>query len=188
MRKIKTFITIFLALCLMLSLASCAKRDPNVPDGFSLLENEGAEYRLVYPSEWVVERNDAGGMSVYVSETDFSNVSVTAFTPERESGAFASLQEYIENYYFAMFRENFSSLAVKENQDGTIKITPIKVAESEGAVVEYSAVFSGEDYSFKTCIVPFDGYLYHITYTAKTDAFDSHLAAVDTMIEHFQFK
>ena len=80
MNKFKRILCLVLVLFTLASLCACTQPDPDVPQGFLLAENEGADYFFYYPESWLLDRCDAGMTSAYVSEVDFSNVSVTAFT------------------------------------------------------------------------------------------------------------
>lgn len=174
-----------LALLMLFSFVSCAQADPNVPQGFQLAENEGADYYFYYPNSWLLDRCDAGMTSAYVSETDFSNVSVTAFTASLE---YPTLPEYAEGYYLAQFRDNFQNLEVERNQDNSLKRSVLKIDGCDAISFRYSARFAGEDYSFCTWLVSCNGYIYTILYTAKADAFDRNFAEAEKIAQSISFK
>lgn len=182
----KKIISLILAsISILICFSSCTKRENNVPDGFAPAENDGTDYFFVYPAEWTLERNDAGMTSVYVSEVDFSNVSVTVFTWNNE---YQSLSQYVEKYYFKQFKDNFSNLEYPENEDGTPRLKNAKIDSRDAVIFEYSAMFGEEKYMFKTCIISENGYIYTLTYTAKEDKYESHIEAVDMIFDNFQFK
>jgi len=185
MKKIGRILSLVLACLMLVSLSACAERDPNVPEGFLLAENEGADYYFYYPQTWVLDRCDAGMTSAYVSETDFSNVSVTAFTASMQ---YPSLLDYAENYYFTQFRDNFNNLTVDRNQDGSLKKSVLKIDECDAIAVNYRAAFYGEEYSFRVWMISYNGYIYTVLYTAKTPLFETNLEMAEAVATNLQFK
>lgn len=178
-----------IGICLMVlfvlfSGVSCAKKDESVPEGYLLAENPGADYTFFYPETWTLDRADAGMTSVYYSDTDFSNVTLTAFTA---SMPYSSIASYIEEYYFTKFEDNFNNLSLSYNQDGSLKLKGVKVDGLDGVSVDYKAAFSGEEYAFRSVFVYYDGVYYTLTYTAKSDLFESHLADVDGIVNNLRF-
>lgn len=182
--KIRVF-SLVLALAMLLSLASCAKRDPNIPEGFLLAENEGADYYFYYPETWLLDRADAGMTSAYVSEVDFSNVSVTAMTASEE---YQGLPEYAEEYYLKQFTDNFQNLEVERNQDGTLKRSVLKIDDCDAIAFGYSAVFGGENYRFRSWLISYNGYIYTVLYTAKAEQYDANFDLAEKIATSIQFK
>ena len=179
---------LLLALLTVLSASACGKKSKNgveIPTGFALAENENTDYYFFYPENWVLDRNDAGMTSCYVSEADFSNISVTAFTASAE---YPTLQDYAENYYFKQFQDNFNNLEIERNQDQSIKKSTLKIDGCDAIAVGYRTAFSGEEYSFRIWFVSYNGYIYHILYTAKTALFDSHLEEASAVAEQLRFR
>ena len=137
MKKFLRVVSLLCAAVLLFTLVSCGKNEEEtVPDGFLKADNEGADYTFFYPATWILDRCDAGMTSAYVSESDFSNVSITAFTA---SGALRTVAEYVESYYFSQFEDNFHNLTVDRNQDGTVKKTVVTVDGKEAMYVNYAA-------------------------------------------------
>lgn len=176
-----------LAVLMLFCLSACGKEESEVeiPSGFLLAENENTDYYFFYPSNWLLDRNDAGMTSAFVSETDFSNVSITAFTASAE---YPSLLSYAEDYYFAQFEDNFAGLSVEKNQDGSIKRTALKIDGCDALCVNFSADFAGENYSFRAWLISRGGYIYTMLYTAKTAVFESHEQEADAMAENLLFR
>lgn len=179
------FISFVLVLVTLCSLVSCSQRDPNVPDGFLLAENEGADYYFYYPETWLLDRADAGMTSAYVSEMDFSNVSVTAMTA---TGDYPNLSEYAEEYYLKQFTDNFQNLEVERNQDGTLKRSVLKIDECDAVSFGYSAVFGGENYHFRAWLISYNGYIYTVLYTAKEDRYEENYDLAEAIATSIQFK
>ncbi len=185
MKTIKRFAILLLAVLALFSMASCAESDPNVPEGFLLAENEGADYYFYYPSTWLLDRADAGMTSAFVSETDYSNVSVTVFTASPE---FPTLPEYAENYYLKQFTDNFQNLNVERNQDGSLKRSVLKIDDCDAIAFRYTANFGQEEYSFRTWLISYNGYIYTVLYTAKTDRYEANYPMAEKIAESIQFK
>ncbi len=185
MKKTLRLLSLLFALSLLLCLVSCAEEDPNVPEGFLLAENEGADYYFYYPETWLLDRSDAGMTSAFVSETDFSNVSVTAFTASIQ---YPTLASYAEEYYLKQFTDNFQNLEVERNQDGSLKRTVLTVDGREAISFTYKATFSGEEYSFRAWLISDSGYVYTVLYTAKTSAYETHLPYAEQIAQNIRFK
>ncbi len=177
----------FLSLLMLLSFSACTKEESEIeiPSGFLLAENENTDYYFFYPSNWLLDRNDAGMTSAFVSETDFSNVSITPFTADAK---YPTLLDYVEKFYFQQFEDNFANLEVEKNQDGSIKRSALKIDGSEALCVNYSADFAGENYSFRAWLISKGGYIYTVLYTAKTAVFESHLQEATAIAENLLFR
>ncbi len=185
----KRIISFFLAFVLLLALCACSvQKSPDeveIPSGFLMAENEKTDYYFFYPSAWILDRNDAGMTSAYVSENDFSNVSVTAFTASPE---YPTLLDYAEKYYFAQFEDNFRNLEIEKHQDGSLKKSLLKVDSCEALAVNYTAEFSNENYSFRVWFISHNGYIYTVLYTAKEALFESHLEEATAIAENLKFR
>ncbi len=180
-------IALIFCLCLLLCmpLLACAQKDESVPEGYLDAGTEGVEYRFFYPEDWLLDRHDPGMTSVYVSESDFSNVSVTAFTASAE---YPTLADYAESYYFQQFADNFNNLEVAKNQDGSMKLATLKVDGCDAVRVDYTAAFAGATYQFRSWFISYNGSIYTVTYTAKEDVFSSHTDVVEGMVENLRFQ
>jgi len=190
MKNLTRTISLLLALVMMTSLCACSQKETTedgveIPSGFLLAENKNTDYYFFYPSDWTVDRNDAGMTSAHVSDDDFSNVSVTSFTASTE---YQSLSDYIEKYYFKQFEDNFKNLKVEKNQDGSIKRSVLKIDSCETIAVSYTAEFAGEEYSFRAWFISKGLYLYTILYTAKTQAYETHLEVATAIAENLKFR
>ncbi len=187
--KTKRIISLVLALVMLLSLCACASQEGpegvEIPSGFLMAENEKTDYYFFYPSTWILDRNDAGMTSAYVSENDFSNISVTTFTASVE---YPTLLDYAEKYYFAKFEDNFNHLKVEKNQDGSLKRSSLKVDGCEALAVNYSATFSGENYGFRVWFISRGGYIYTVLYTAKEALYEAHLEEATAIAENLKFR
>ncbi|MBR4287899.1 MAG: hypothetical protein IKT50_00500 [Clostridia bacterium] len=182
----KRLIAFVLLIVFVLSFTACGGEqvESDIPEGFLLAENKGADYLFYYPETWLLDRHDAGMTSAYVSETDYSNVSVTAFTASLE---YPDLVSYVENYYFKQFEDNFQNLTVEKNQDGSLKRSVLKIDGCDAVAVNYTAAFGGENYAFRAWFVSYNGYIYTVLYTAKEAAFDANLELATKIAEYIRF-
>lgn len=191
MRSKTRMLCLFLALVMMMLLCSCAAKESDegveIPSGFLLAENEKTDYYFFYPSTWLLDRNDAGMTSAYVSENDFSNVSISAFTASAE---YRDLLSYATDYYFPHLSGDLKNLKMDLEQDGkSLKRTDLVIDSCPALAVNYSASFyNDEEYRFRVWFVSKDGYIYTILYTAKTDLFDTHLDEATAIAEGLKFR
>lgn len=185
MKLKKTVIFLVLALFVAASLISCVPEETETPKGFLLANNPGADYNFYYPETWLLDRHDGGMTSAFVSENDFSSVSVTTFTASME---YPDLLSYAENYYLKQFGDNFQNLQVEKNQDGSLKKDVLKIDSCDALSFRYSSDFAGENYSFRTWLISRNGYIYTVLYTAKTDLFDAHLEEAAAIAENIRFR
>lgn len=249
MKLVTKTMCVLLALVMLFSLSACGNENEDgieIPNGFLLAENEDTDYYFFYPATWILDRNDAGMTSAYVSENDFSNISITAFTasefaiteeketaeekteemaaeqtetlPEEKaenataetektepevtekakeskksdkkagSDAIRYLKAYAQHYYFPRFTDNFKNLKVEKNQDKSIKASTTKIDSCDTIVVNYTAVFAGEEYSFRVWFVYRDTTIYTILYTAKGELFEEHMDEAVAIAENLQFR
>lgn len=178
-KKVKKIILVLTVISALLMLNSCAKdKDPNVPEGMTVSENEAVDYYLYYPEEWRLDRND-GMVSVYASEGDRSNVSVTAFTVPQ---GVTNIEEYLNSDYLGYVESNFPELEMLTEAE----VSTLGGVESRKYV--FTANIAGADYKFMQNITYRYGYVYIFTYTSTVDAFDTHIDDVTAMAEAFEFK
>lgn len=176
---------------MMALLCSCAAEksgeEVKIPEGFLLAENEKTDYYFFYPSTWLLDRNDAGMTSAYVSENDFSNVSITAFTASNE---YSDLMNYAKDYYFPHLSGDLKNLKMDLEQDGeSIKRTDLVIDTCPALAMNYSASFyNDETYNFRVWFISRNGYIYTVLYTAKADLFEAHLDEAAAIAESLKFR
>lgn len=189
MKSLTRPICLILALVSLLTLCACGAKQSSdeveAPSGFLTAENENTDYYFFYPSDWILDRNDAGMTSTYVSENDFSNVSVTTFTASLE---YPTLLDYAEKYYFTQFEGSIDSLEVEKNQDGSLKRSSLKIDSCEALAVNYKASFYNGDYAFRVWFISRGGYIYTVLYTAKAELFEAHLEEATAIAENLRFR
>lgn len=175
----KKFIALIALVLALACFVSCAKeKDPSIPEGMTVSENDAVDYYLYYPEEWTVDRND-GMVSVYVSDTDRSNVSVTAFTAPADV---SNIEDYLNNDYLGYVESNFPELEMLTSAE----IATLGGVDSRRYV--FTANIAGADYKFMQNITYRYGYIYIFTYTSTVELFDKHIDDVTKMAQEFEFK
>ncbi len=185
----KILFSLCLALLALLLLGACSG-EPEEHAGYILADNPGADYDFYYPETWLVDRMDAGLASVHAADNDFTNVNVTAIA--LSGGSYTSLADYAESFYFKEYEAYFQNLEVKKNEDGSYRISPLKVDGTHDAVsFEYTSKFGEETYSFRTYLISDGINLYNFTYTANVterDLFSQHLSEAEQMVAYLHFR
>ena len=176
----RSFTFVVLAAMLLICMTSCAKDESDLPEGMLLAENEAVDYQLYYPEDWQLDRND-GMISVYVSDKDRSNVSVTAFTA---SDDVASVDDYLsmgETTYFDYVKETFSDLdIITDGEEITLSGVPARQ-------YVFTATVAGDLYKFRQIIAYYYGEVYMLTYTSTAEGFDNHSEEVGKIISEVRF-
>ena len=168
---------IFAALvCVMLlSVFGCGETD--VPDGMITASTDADSFNFYVPKAWVVN-SSSGTASAYYSSTDQSNVSFVAMVMDSDC---TTLEEYEakaeESLKGAL--PGFSGLSEKKDT-----VLCGKTARS----FEYSATVDGTEYRFRQYVTVDSHSFYVLTYTAKSDLFESHLEDLDKIAENVSFK
>ena len=165
-----------LLICASLLTSCSSKKDPNVPDGMTIKENNAVEYYFYYPEEWVIDRND-GMVSVYVSDKDRSNVSVTTFTAPAD---IANVEDYLKEEYLGYVEENFTDMKILSDGE---KVT---LGNIDARKYVFTATVAGNEYKFMQIITY--RYVHILTYTSTASGFDTHIDDVNNIVKAFEFK
>ena len=178
-KKVKRLSFILILVLMLVFLTACAKeKNPDIPEGMTVSENEAVDYFLYYPEEWKINRND-GMVSVYASDNDRSNVSVTGFTAPADV---SNVEDYLNNDYLGYVESNFPELEMLTSGE----VSTLGGVDSRKYV--FTANIAGGDYKFMQNITYRYGYIYIFTYTSSADMFDTHIDNVNKMAEAFEFK
>ena len=177
MKKICSLALVFvLALTLLCSCTSSGY----APDGMKVLEsNDKLDYNIYIPAGWVQDLS-TGAVSAYVSSSDLSNISMTQFNLEE----LKKLNEYVSGYVTEL-EENLQEFKLEEGYPEKGKTLLDGV---EAAKIEYTAKLVGNEYKYMQIICIKGGTIYFFTYTALAEAYDSHLEAVQQILDNFTFK
>ena len=174
----KKIALVLLSLLMIVTLFSCKKDKSDAPDGMFYEANDAVDYQIFFPEGWSIDRND-GMVSAHVSDSDSSNVSVTAFALPRE---YTTLDDYLDKEYLDYFSKNFSDMNVIE------EFSEIEFAGNDARRLVFSATVGGNSYQFMQIVtLHYDGYLYILTYTSTPGAYNSHMEDVEKIISEFKF-
>ena len=177
----KKFCLIIVLVLTLLLLISCSKKETDIPDGMAVLNGDAVEFNFYYPEDWQIDRND-GMVSVYVSDKDRSNVSVTTFTAPAEVQGVDGYLTMGNTTYFDHVKATFPDLEMlTDGEEVTLGGAPARQ-------YVFTASVSGDPYKFRQVITYYYGYIHILTYTSTIDGFDSHTDEVNKIISEFTFK
>jgi len=198
---------LLLLVCLSLILSACS--DPNagwVPAGMKLASTEAVDYTMYVPESWTVDVS-TGIVSAYVSVSDRSNVTMTAFNLGSDD-LYISLDEYWERYQGDLIA-TFPDICYTEAEvispaettaDGETIPAETAAPEHPGYPIStvmdntaankyyYTATVTGVTYKFMQLVSIRAGIAYVMTYTSTPDMFDEHIEEIDKIIEYFKFE
>ena len=177
----KKYFLLMLALFALVLVTSCSKEETDIPEGMKEIENDVVEYRLFYPENWQVDRND-GMVSVFVSDKDSSNLSVTTFAA---SDDVISVDDYLKmdnTSYFEYMKQTFPSVEMLSSGE-EIALDGVPARQ-----FVYTASVAGEEYKFRQIFAYRYGDIFIITFTSTVDGFDKHLDEVNAIIREFKFR
>ena len=149
--------------------------DKKTPEGMKIASSDNLEYRLYVPKSWICN-SESGRSEAYYPESERSNVTVTSYSPNEGIGTAD---------YIAMCEGEYAK-SVKGYE--LIEKTELKVASRDAISITFKANYENTDITVKQVCFIYGGMVYSITYTAKTDVFESHLEDVDKMITAFTFR
>ncbi len=175
--KLKSLLITVLAVMLLLcSCSGSSESEIEAPDGMKAFYNEHVDYTAFVPISWNVDMS-TGTMSAYYSQSDFSNISITA----------QGLQTAMTlDEYWAQYEESFKSTFKKMKYEGEIPTTTTLSGLAANKYV-YTAKLAGETYKYMQVVCIKDATVYVITYTSDPDKYESHLDDVYKILDNFSF-
>lgn len=181
----KKIFAISLVLVMLFALVACANTADGAPQGYKIASNdELCTYVLYTPDAWVTESNDSSYTMATITSGATLSVAKIENVYER------TVQEYWDKCKTEYtFLQNF---AVVEGEEG-VQTT---VGSGERVYACYRYIFTGDyagtSYRYMQIFLVrnalADTGLYCITYTAKADIYDTHLPAVNDVLNAFYFK
>lgn len=172
--KMKKILSAVLVLCMMLSFVACANED-GAPDGMKNVAGENDAYYLYVPESW--SENNNGVVGAKYSNTDTSNISVTAYG----GSEYSTVEEYWNAFKAKVPTISTEFEAVKENE-------PKVVGGMNGVQYVFKMTTGEVKYQVQQVFVLYSNIMYVITYTATEEKFDSHAEDVQKIIDEFKFK
>ena len=181
----KKIVALCLAALLSLALVACSTSADGAPDGFKIASDDTlCDYVLYTPEAWVTESKDEDFTMARISD------GVTLSVAKIKNVYAKTVQEYWEQCKGEYtFLQNF---AVAEGEEGA----QTTVGSGERVYAGYRYIFTGDyagtSYRYMQIFLVrgglFTAGLYCITYTAKADAYDTHIDAVNDVLSAFYFK
>ena len=149
-----------------------------VPEGMQLLSNKAVDYIMFVPSDWSITVNT--GMSAANAPEGSASVSVVGFDIRTaDTDAFWA-------GYEADIKATFGNMTYLSEEN---KYTSVTLAGYEGArTYNFTVDRGGAVYRYAETVLIRDGYVYLITYSAKSDDFAAHEAEYTKMLSEFKFK
>ena len=185
---------VLLCAVMLLSLASCAKNEEEVPEGMQIASCAGADYRLYVPTSWVV--NTSYGVSgAYRNIKEQSTVSMVSYAVSDYTAQMAEdgVNTEESGARIAWFWENECRAAVaRQDLNGTVTMVEEEcVSTSLGGAnakqYRFGALIEGQNLHFLQVVAEREGKFYVFTLTANERMLESCLADANRMLEVFIF-
>ncbi len=176
----KKLLALILISVFAFSLVSCKSDFKNANEESDYVYNSGG-YTLFVPNDWTVT---LASSSVSASATDGTSVTVSPFTFNSNRGIMTvgiGWEEIKTN--FETFFGGEYSIINEENKDGELLVD----GENAGRYI-YIGTVAGVEMKYKSVLVIYNSIFYNITFSSKTDLFDSHEGEFDKIIEYFDFQ
>ena len=154
------------------------KVDKNTPDGMKIASSDSLEYRFYVPFVWLCD-SESGVSEAYYPESDKTNVTVTAYSPDER----LTLEEYYE-----LCHKNYENTLANYN---VTKVTKdLTVAGNSAIRLEFTAKYGEREYTVCQVMIyyPQVERFYNITYTATAESATLHMADFEAMVDAFTFR
>ncbi len=175
-RRISIISTVICLFTVMAALASCSPVDAYVPAGMKNISSDVVEYKLYIPESWTADIS-TGVVSAYCSQSDKSNISMTAFElRDAESDLVSFWDSYKDT-----FEKTFSDMEYETEGEDML------VAGNVAKKYVYTATVSGDAYKFMQVTILKDARVYLFTYTATEANYDSHTEEIASILENISF-
>ncbi len=150
--------------------------DKKTPEGMKIASHNKIEYRFYVPKNWICN-SESGVSEAYYPESEKSNVTVTAYSPDDVLTA----AEYVELCEKQYATDIIGYTLIEKKAD-------LKVASRDAISLTFSTDYDGVEYTLRQVFFEYGQRIYTITYTATKNNFDLHAADVDKMISVFTFR
>lgn len=149
--------------------------DEDTPDGMKIASSSDYAYRFYVPKTWICNSQSKKSEAQY-PESGNPNVTVTLYEP---------LETMSIDDYFAMCEARYTeSLSGYERLDTTERT----VAGRRAVSYTYRARYDGLSFCIMQTVFCDGQIMYSITYTALEEAFDTHTADVNAILDAFSFR
>lgn len=169
----KRIVALLLLSVLAVSLVACSKDE--TPDGMKNVAEETAKFYLYVPEAWIEQRE--GAMS---PAGDGANVTAVSYLME----TYYTPESYWTEKCLPAYQSTFSEIVVDEALSGA----DMTLGGVNAKKYVYNATVGGVSYRILQAIAVLDNMVYTLTYTARAEHFDTHMADVDSICANFTFK
>ncbi len=152
--------------------------DKKTPEGMKIASSDNKQYKFYVPKSWVCNV-ESGITEAYYDESGKPNVTVTAFSPDGEITA---------EQYFELCEAEYKKTLGENGYERLGDPVARKVADRDALSYTYSTKLGDKEFKIRQTVLIYNEIAYSITYTALTDSFDAHIADVDLMLDHFEFR
>ena len=150
--------------------------DKYTPEGMKKASDDGVQYACYVPKSWVTDVSDKLTYAYY-PESGKPNITVTSFSPSDTITA--------EQYFAQCEMEYKKNIAGYELLGAPASRV---VAGRDALSYQYKAVYGSSEYKIMQTVLIYNNLAYSITYTARADAYDAHLADVELILNKFRFR
>jgi hypothetical protein len=150
--------------------------DKSTPAGMKRASYKGLEYVFYVPENWITDSSDKMS-AAYFSQSDRSNVSVTAFAPDSPM----TVEQYF-NACAELYKRDIRGYELLGSENITVD------GKSATSYTYKAAYGESEVYRITQTVIFYNEMFYSITYTALEGVYDSHAADVQAMLDNFNFR
>ena len=153
--------------------------DKKTPEGMKLASADNMQYKFYVPTSWKCDIDNSVS-DAYYPESEKSNVVVTATSLDSEMTV---------EQYFALCEKEYKD-TFGEGKYEFIGKADRTVAERDATSFTYTVTVGDTRITVRQTMFLYNQgeLVYSITYTAHSDRFDEHVADVDKMLDHFEFR
>ncbi len=173
----KKILAIFLVTVSLLSLAACSSESLKKAENTEIYRENVVDFTLFLPDGWIVD-NTTFVVSAHAAKEDDSTVTMTQASLPGGYQEIPTIFENTKNDLTKLYR--FKTLKEAEKR---------KVAGVDAAIYRYSLTDKHSEITlnYLQCLFIKDGTLYTFTYYAAPERFETHMDAVNKMLDAIAF-
>lgn len=192
-KTVKRGVCLVCAILLAISLVSCKKSNPDVPDGMKSASNADMGYTLFVPDDWMVTTGSGSLMSeARVSKEDSSNVTMAQYYGQTEEKGVAAVRAYFADYQktletmFDADSDGKSTMVLLEKDGFETVMGKENKNNADGGVpaveYNYTATLGGINLRYTQVIAFRNGYFFIFTFTTTPELYERHASDVADMV------
>ena len=172
----KKILVVVLAMLMLVLAVSCNK--DGTPDGMQNASIEGAAYNFYVPDTWVTVTESGVSCAKATVGNNAPNATLTVYYPD----SVITPNDHWQVNCLPEYRTVLQNIVVHE--DGS----DVTLGGKDAKKYVFSYTVGTDSYQCQQVIAVYDYQVYVLTYTALADAYDTHVADVESMLTHFAFK